>query len=190
MAGLLTVEKTRGEFKNNPSSPLLETVRFPTTHGFQCYWDSLTSLGSEPLWVGCKQGPKVLVLCGVCAEQLPDMSSAKGVHICIFSTCRNHLCQRQGLCGQWSITQCKSCYLWNEKAQPITVLFLLHCYPKPPLCSEWWGPSISSWLDSLLYSCLPCSPAACELMLLVVHSSPKSVSVLLCLLFLSMFRLE
>lgn len=42
-------------------------------------------------------------------------------------------------------------------------------------------PSISSWPYSLLYSCLPCSPAACELMLLVVQSSPKSVSFLLCL---------
>lgn len=82
----------------------------------------------------------------------------------------------------------KNCYLGNEKAQPITMLFLLQCYPKPPLCREQWGPSISSWLYNLVYSCLPRSPAACELVQLVVHSSPKSVSVLLCLLF-SMFRL-
>lgn len=56
-------------------------------------------------------------------------------------------------------------------------------YPEPPLGREQAGAIYIHLVPRpcLLYSCLPCSPAAFGLAQLVVHSSPENISVLLCL---------
>lgn len=95
-SALFKAEKTVDEGKKS-IFPFAWSGWVLTTHGFQCYSESLDSLWLIPVWVSYR--PRTLVSCGVHAERLPDTSSNKGIHIWMFSACRT---RRLG--GNWSTT--------------------------------------------------------------------------------------